>query len=259
MVVDDIAINREIAAGFLRFAGHQVVGADSGAAAIELAKTEDFDLILMDVLMPGMDGLEATRRIRALAPPRGLAPIVALSAQAFAEQIEKCRQAGMTEHISKPFEQANLIAVVERVAAEPERQHLANLPVAGRVTEAPVENTLLDRDVMANMSALLLPGNVTKHFVTLIVLAEALLDDLLSIEGGRRAKLAADAHRLGAPWACSVSTGWPRRSAGSRQRSSRMHPMLRKGATSWSPQSRKPSISCSRRYSRSKRRRATIK
>ena len=68
--------------------------------------------------MPGIDGLEATRRIRALPPPRGLVPIVALTAQAFAEQVEKCRQSGMTGHISKPFEHATLIAVVERVAAE---------------------------------------------------------------------------------------------------------------------------------------------
>ena len=149
LVVDDMAINREIAAGFLGFAGHHVVGADSGAAAVELASTEDFDLILMDVLMPGMDGLEATRRIRALAPPRGLVPIVALSAQSFAEQIEKCLQAGMTEHISKPFEQANLVAVVERVAAQPVRQEFADLPVGGQIPEAPDEDALFDRAAMA--------------------------------------------------------------------------------------------------------------
>ena len=199
LVVDDMAINREIAAGFLGFAGHHVVGADSGAAAIELAKTEDFDLILMDVLMPGMDGLEATRRIRALAPPRGLVPIVALSAQAFAEQIEKCRQAGMTEHISKPFEQANLVAVVERVAAEPVRQQFADLPVGGQIPEAPDEDTLFDRAAMAKISAMILQGNVTKHFE----IADRAQGRrcwkacAASKVKSRRTKLAADAHRLG--------------------------------------------------------------
>ncbi len=199
LVVDDMAINREIAAGFLGFAGHHVVGVDSGAAAVELANTADFDLILMDVLMPGMDGLEATRRIRALAPPRGSVPIVALSAQSFAEQIEKCLQAGMMGHISKPFEQANLVAVVERVAAErPVRQEFADLPVGGQIPEAPDEDALFDRAAMAKISTVILQGNVTKHFESLIVLGDALLESLRGIERkDRRTKLAADAHRLG--------------------------------------------------------------
>ena len=198
LVVDDMAINREIAAGFLRFAGHHVVGADSGAAAIELASTADFDLILMDILMPGMDGLEATRRIRALAPPRGLVPIVALSAQSFAEQIEKCRQAGMMAHISKPFEQANLVAVVERVAGEPVRRELAGLPVLEQIPTAQDEDTLFDRTAMTKISTMIQQDNVTKQLESLIVLGEALLEGLRGVEGEeQRDKLAADAHRLG--------------------------------------------------------------
>jgi CheY-like chemotaxis protein len=193
-----MAINREIAAGFLGFAGHHVVGADSGAAAIELASTADFDLILMDVLMPGMDGLEATRRIRALAPPRGLVPIVALSAQSFAEQIEKCLQAGMMGHISKPFEQANLVAVVERVAAQPVRREFADLPVGGQIPEAQDEDALFDRAAMVKISTMILQENVINQFESLIVLGEALLESLRGIEDeGRRTKLADDAHRLG--------------------------------------------------------------
>ena len=198
LVVDDMAINREIASGFLRFAGHRVVCADNGAAAIELVRTADFDLILMDVLMPGMDGLEATRRIRALPPPFGVVPIVALSAQAFAEQVEHCRQAGMTGHISKPFEQASLIAVVERVAANPVRQRSAVPPVTGRATGARHDETLFDRAAMSEVSAMVLPGKVTRHLEALIALGEALLDDLRSSQSeDRPAELAADAHRLG--------------------------------------------------------------
>jgi HPt (histidine-containing phosphotransfer) domain-containing protein len=72
----------------------------------------DFDVVLMDVRMPGMDGLEATRRIRAIPGLRGHVPIVALTAQAFTEQIAACRTAGMDSHLSKPFDPETLLAAV---------------------------------------------------------------------------------------------------------------------------------------------------
>jgi PAS domain S-box-containing protein len=113
LVVDDEPLNRAIASGFLTIGGHDAVCVDNGAAAVEAAAAGDFDAILMDVRMPGMNGLEATRRIRALPSPRGEVRIVAVTAQAFAEQIEICRQAGMDVHVSKPFKQAALLAAVE--------------------------------------------------------------------------------------------------------------------------------------------------
>ena len=64
----------------------------------------------MDVRMPEMDGLEATRRIRALTGARGRVPIVALTAHAFAEQVGECYEAGMDDHVSKPFDQETLIS-----------------------------------------------------------------------------------------------------------------------------------------------------
>ena len=103
LVVDDLAMNRDIAGSFLRSAGHEVACADGGAEAVQAAASGDFDVILMDVRMPGMDGLEATRRIRAVEGPRGQVPIVALTAQVFSEQVEECRRAGMDSHLAKPF------------------------------------------------------------------------------------------------------------------------------------------------------------
>ena len=118
LVVDDVAMNRDIARSFLRSAGHDVTCAEDGAEAVDAAATQDFDVILMDVRMPGMDGLEATRRIRCLGGARALVPVVALTAQAFAEQVEDCRKAGMDNHLSKPFTPDALLDVVARVTAE---------------------------------------------------------------------------------------------------------------------------------------------
>jgi CheY-like chemotaxis protein len=76
----------------------------------------------MDVRMPGMDGLEATRRIRALDGARGQVPIVALTAQAFTDQVAECREAGMGSHLAKPFDPNALLAVVVQAVRADQRQ-----------------------------------------------------------------------------------------------------------------------------------------
>jgi signal transduction histidine kinase/CheY-like chemotaxis protein/HPt (histidine-containing phosphotransfer) domain-containing protein len=103
LVVDDVAMNREIAAAFLQSAGYATSFATGGPEALAMATEQDFDLALMDVCMPEMDGLEVTRRIRALPGPRGRLPIVALTAQTFNDQVDACRKTGMNLHLTKPF------------------------------------------------------------------------------------------------------------------------------------------------------------
>jgi signal transduction histidine kinase/CheY-like chemotaxis protein len=117
LAVDDVLMNRDIASSFLRSAGHTVVCVDGGEEAVAAVAATDFDVVLMDVRMPGMDGLEATRRIRALQGPRGRVPIVALTAQAFTEQVAACRAAGMDSHLSKPFDPETLLAAVVQAFA----------------------------------------------------------------------------------------------------------------------------------------------
>jgi CheY-like chemotaxis protein/HPt (histidine-containing phosphotransfer) domain-containing protein len=114
LVVDDVAMNRDIAGSFLRAAGHEVSCVEGGNEAVAAVKATAFDVVLMDVRMPEMDGLEATRRIRALDGERGRVPIVALTAQAFTEQVEECRTAGMNGHVSKPFDPETLLSAVLR-------------------------------------------------------------------------------------------------------------------------------------------------
>jgi PAS domain S-box-containing protein len=118
LVTDDVPMNCEIARCFLASAGHEVVCVESGAAAIAAASAEDFDVILMDVRMPEMDGLEATRRIRCIAGTRGRVPIIGLTAQAFAEQVADCRQSGMDAHLAKPFTPDDLLYTVSKAASE---------------------------------------------------------------------------------------------------------------------------------------------
>ena len=117
LVVDDSEVNRKVAAAYLRKAGHTAIGARDGVEAVRLAATSEFDVVLMDMRMAGMDGLEATRRIRALDGPRAQVPIVAVTANALDQHAEECRRAGMSQHLAKPFTQAELIAVVKRATA----------------------------------------------------------------------------------------------------------------------------------------------
>jgi PAS domain S-box-containing protein len=114
LVVDDIAMNRDVAESFLRSSGHSVTCVAGGVEAIAAVATGTYDIVLMDVRMPEMDGLEATRAIRALPGERGQLPIVALTAQAFTEQVEECRRAGMDGHLIKPFSLPTLLAAVAR-------------------------------------------------------------------------------------------------------------------------------------------------
>jgi two-component system, sensor histidine kinase len=105
LVVDDMVTNRDIARAFLRVAGYQVDCVENGEKAIAAAAAKDYDVVLMDVHLPGMDGMEASRRIRALTGARGQVPIIALTARVLAQQVEECRKAGMDSYLGKPFAQ----------------------------------------------------------------------------------------------------------------------------------------------------------
>jgi PAS domain S-box-containing protein len=116
LLVEDNDINQEIASAVLRRAGFNVVVASGGHEALEALEAEPdaFDLILMDMQMPGMDGLTATRRIRELPGRAGRLPIVAMTANVLPAQVQACREAGMNDHIGKPFRRAELLTTLGR-------------------------------------------------------------------------------------------------------------------------------------------------
>ena len=112
LIVDDLAVNRELVRAMLTPFGHSFEEADNGADAVRAALNSGFDLILMDLQMPGMDGFEAARTIRATSVLNRVTPIIALSANVLPAHILASQAAGMDDHLGKPIVPAALAAKV---------------------------------------------------------------------------------------------------------------------------------------------------
>ena len=113
LVAEDIALNRTVAKGFLDLRGYEADFAENGEAAVEAVRTQAYDLILMDMEMPVMDGLQATAAIRALPGPHGRVPVIALTANALHDAAERCRAAGMDDIVTKPIRQDALYRAID--------------------------------------------------------------------------------------------------------------------------------------------------
>ncbi|MDK9718942.1 MAG: ATP-binding protein, partial [Trichlorobacter sp.] len=113
LLVEDNRINQEVAAEILRQYGAEVTLADHGAAALDLLTSPDFDVVLMDLHMPVMDGFEATRKIRERYDSATL-PIIAMTAAVMPDDRERCATAGMVDFIAKPINPVELISVLKR-------------------------------------------------------------------------------------------------------------------------------------------------
>jgi CheY-like chemotaxis protein len=114
MLVEDNPVNQILCSVILKKIGHTVVVANHGQEALDLFAKQPWDVILMDMQMPVMDGLEATRAIRALELPGQHTPIVAMTANAMESDRQLCLAAGMDDYLSKPFKFAELQAILEK-------------------------------------------------------------------------------------------------------------------------------------------------
>lgn len=145
MVVDDEPDNREVLRELLAGAGVHVIEAASGERAVELFAEQAPDLVFMDIKMPGMDGVEATRQIRALASGKSV-PIVILSASVFDDQKRAVLRTGGTEFIAKPFREAEIWSAFERL--------LGLLPLRKTAPPWPEpDNHALTRDAVAALGS----------------------------------------------------------------------------------------------------------
>ena len=137
LVVEDNAVNQQVALGVLRRLDHTVDVAGDGIEALEAVRQRPYDIIFMDVRMPRMDGLEATRRIRQLSGPAARTPIVAMTAGAMQGDEAGCLEAGMDGFLAKPIDRRKLFEALERFAGSvPTKSEAAE--TAANVTEANV-------------------------------------------------------------------------------------------------------------------------
>jgi two-component system, sensor histidine kinase and response regulator len=126
LATDDVPVNQELIRAILEKRGHRVSLASNGQESIDLWRSGSFDLLLMDVQMPEMDGLTATSRIRAEEAVRGgHVPIIAMTAYAMSSDRERCLQAGMDDYITKPINPTEVMAAIARITG---KEHLREQP-----------------------------------------------------------------------------------------------------------------------------------
>jgi PAS domain S-box-containing protein len=134
LLAEDNQVNALLATALLSRAGHRVDPVANGLEAIEALGRADYDVVLMDVHMPEMDGLEATRRIRALSGPKSTTPIIAVTANAMDDDRRRCLDAGMNDFVTKPIAPGALFEVLLRTTHEgaevQERARGAQSPLA---------------------------------------------------------------------------------------------------------------------------------
>jgi len=117
LLAEDDPINQKVAGALLKKAGHSVQVAQNGLEATALITREQFDIVLMDMHMPEMDGLAATRAIRALTSQAASVPIVALTASGSLSDIQVCLDAGMNYFLVKPFKMDRFDSILAEIAS----------------------------------------------------------------------------------------------------------------------------------------------
>jgi CheY-like chemotaxis protein/HPt (histidine-containing phosphotransfer) domain-containing protein len=130
LLAEDNALNRKLATALLQKSGHHVVATENGQQALDVLERENFDLVLMDIQMPVLDGLDATRAIRAKEQSSGShLPIIALTAHAMKGDRERCLAAGADEYVTKPIRTPDLLAAIDRATSTKDSSANAAPPV----------------------------------------------------------------------------------------------------------------------------------
>ena len=146
LLVEDTDLNRLVTMAMLGTGDYDIDTAQSGAEAVAAAQEIHYDLIIMDISMPGMDGIEATRRIRALPAPARDVPIIAMTAHAMVGDRARCIEAGMDDYLPKPVSRADLLARVSRFARN------GRDVAVNRVGHDPILNAALFAELTSDMT-----------------------------------------------------------------------------------------------------------
>jgi CheY-like chemotaxis protein/HPt (histidine-containing phosphotransfer) domain-containing protein len=153
LVAEDNLVNQRVALRLLEKMGYHADVADNGAEAVRAVREHWYDLVLMDVQMPEMDGLEATRVIRTgdPAPKNARVPIVAMTAHAFPEDQKRCEQAGMCGYVTKPVEADRLAEVIRHTLEEDNKPTMNPVNRPALDTQALLERLEGDREVASQL------------------------------------------------------------------------------------------------------------
>jgi PAS domain S-box-containing protein len=183
LVAEDVEVNQEVARAILEAAGHYVDVVGNGRDAVGRIETDVYDLVLMDIQMPKLDGIDATKQIRALPTPNSAVPIIALTANVLPQQIASFKAAGMQDHVCKPFKRADLLDAVDRIG----RHDRVERNIA-RLDEQALDTAAFDELVQ-------LLGKELME-IQLRALAEQLEHFLQKSRNGPEINLVRDAHQL---------------------------------------------------------------
>jgi signal transduction histidine kinase/CheY-like chemotaxis protein len=173
LLAEDNKINQQFATVLLRKAGHSVEVAENGHQAVDAVRRSAFDVVLMDIQMPELDGVQATRQIRALPAPKCSVPIIAMTAHAMAGAREEYLAAGMNDYISKPVQPALLLSKLAGIApCDGQQAPQSPAPDAAAPSTQMIDKTVTDEPQMLDLDKLseleaALPAPALRSFIAL--------------------------------------------------------------------------------------------
>jgi len=195
LLAEDNHINQQVATAILGKAGHRVEVVEDGAGAVAAVEAGGYDVVLMDMQMPGLDGVQATARIRASTSRASAVPIIALTAHAMAGAREECLRAGMNDYVSKPFDPVELVARVEALGASAPG---AGLEIeVGPVDESASAADAFDSSKLETLRSIMSSGDFTALLASSINSLEARVARVMRLtQEGQLSEAAHEAHDI---------------------------------------------------------------